>query len=105
MGQETQEWTSDQWKSVLWSDESKSEIFGSTRRVFVDTEKVNDGLYMHGSLREAWRRCDGVGCYAGDTFGDLFITEGALNQHGYHSILQPHAIPSSLCLVGPSFIF
>ena len=55
---------------------------------------------MHGSHREAWRRS-----FAGDTVGDLFKTEGALNQHGYHSILQRHAIASSLLLVGPSLIF
>ncbi|KAI5086166.1 hypothetical protein C0J45_24088, partial [Silurus meridionalis] len=29
------EWTLDQWKSALWSDESKFEIFGSNHRVFV----------------------------------------------------------------------
>ena len=41
------EWTLDQWKSVLWSDESKFEIFGSNRCVFVfDAEKVN-GLILH----------------------------------------------------------
>ncbi|RXN33974.1 C-type lectin domain family 10 member A [Labeo rohita] len=34
------------------------------------------------------------GCFAGDTVGDLFKIEGILNQHGYHSILQRHAIPS-----------
>ena len=45
------------------------------------------------------------GCFAGDTVGDLFKIEGTLNQHGYHSILQQHAIPSGLRLVGPSFIF
>lgn len=45
------------------------------------------------------------GCFAGDTVGDLFKIEGTLNQHGCHSILQRHAISSSLCLVGPSFIF
>ena len=33
------EWTLDQWKSVLWSDESKYEIFGFTRRVFVRHRK------------------------------------------------------------------
>ena len=43
-------------------------------------------------------------CLAGETVGDLFKIEGTLNQHGYHSILQPHAISSGLCLVG-SFIF
>ena len=36
------EWTLDQWKSVLWSDE----IFGTQKRWM-------DGLYMHGSHHEA----------------------------------------------------
>jgi hypothetical protein len=30
-----EQWTLDWWKSVLWSDESKFEIFGSTRCLFV----------------------------------------------------------------------
>ena len=30
-----EQWTLDQWKSVLWSDEYKFEIFGSNRHVFV----------------------------------------------------------------------
>jgi hypothetical protein len=29
------QWTLERWKSVLWSDESKFEIFGSTHLVFV----------------------------------------------------------------------
>ena len=45
------------------------------------------------------------GCFADDTVGDLFKIEGTLNQHGYHSILQRHAIPYGLCFVGSSFIF
>ena len=32
---EHEQWTLDRWKSVLWSDEFKFEIFGSTRRFFV----------------------------------------------------------------------
>ena len=45
------------------------------------------------------------GCFAGDSVGDLFKIQGSLNQHCYHSILQRHAIPSGLRLVGPSFVF
>ena len=30
-----EQWTLDQWKSVLWSDVSKFAIFGSNHRVFV----------------------------------------------------------------------
>ena len=29
------QWTTEKWKKVLWTDESKFEIFGSSRRVFV----------------------------------------------------------------------
>ena len=49
------QWTLDRWKSVLWSDMSKFEIFGSIRRVFVRRR-------VGGSHREGWRkRSDGVG--------------------------------------------
>ena len=44
------------------------------------------------------------GYFSGDTVGDLFQIEGILNQHGYHSILRRHTIPSGLRLAGPSFI-
>ncbi|CAJ0968398.1 unnamed protein product [Ranitomeya imitator] len=36
---EHKEWTLDQWKSVLWFDESKFDIFGSNHRVFVRCRK------------------------------------------------------------------
>ena len=45
------------------------------------------------------------GCFAGERVGDLYQVHGILNQHGYHSILQRHAIPSGLRLVGRSFVF
>jgi len=38
-------WTTSDWNKVLWSDESKFEIFGSKRRVFVRRlagERVSD---------------------------------------------------------------
>ena len=63
-------------------------------------KRWTDRLYMRGG--------GGVmvwGYFAGDTVGDLFKIEDTLNQHGYHSILQWHAILSGSCLVGPSFIF
>lgn len=38
------------------------------------------------------------GCFAGYRVGDLY--RGTLNQNGYQSILQRHAIPSGMRLVG-----
>jgi hypothetical protein len=82
------QWTLDQWKSVLWSDESKFELFGSNRHVFVRRrvgEQMISGCVVptvrHGGVM-VW------GCFAGDTVSDLFAIQGTLNQHGYHSILQ-----------------
>jgi len=45
------------------------------------------------------------GRFAGDIVGDLLKIQGTLNQHGYHIILQQHAIPSGLHFMGPSFVF
>ena len=82
---------------VLWSDESKFELFGSNRRVFVrrsvisacvvPTVKHGEGGVM------VWV------CFAGDTVCDLFYSPGTLNNHGYHIILQQYANPSGLHLV------
>jgi hypothetical protein len=45
------------------------------------------------------------GCFAGDTFCDLFRIQGTFNQYGHHSILQRYAIQSGLGLVKLSFVF
>ena len=48
-----EQWVVDRWKSVLWSDESKFEIFSSNHRVFV-RKRVGERM-----ICEAWRRrCD-----------------------------------------------
>ena len=44
------------------------------------------------------------GSFAGSRVGDLHRVTGTLNQKGDHSILQRHAIPSGLRLVGQGFI-
>ncbi|CAJ0957905.1 unnamed protein product [Ranitomeya imitator] len=77
---EHKEWTLDQWKSVLWSDESKFEIFGSNHRVFVQRRK--DGFYMPGSHREAWRRSANIFRSA------LQIIEGTCTDNRHYSITE-----------------
>ena len=36
--------------------------------------------------------------------GDLHRVQGTLNQHGYHSILQRHAIPSGQRSIGANYV-
>ena len=90
---------------MLWSDESKFEIFGSAEfvRCRVDLQMISACVvptvkHGGGSVMVWW-------CCAGDTVGDLFRIQGTLNQHGYHSILQRYAISFGLSLVGLSFVF
>ena len=96
------QWTLDQWISVLWSNESKFEIFSSNRCVFV-TRGVGERMISACVFPTANHGGGGVrggGCFASDTGCDLFRIQGTFNQHGFHSILQRYAIPSGLGLVG-----
>uniref|UniRef100_A0A1A8N175 Transposable element Tcb1 transposase n=2 Tax=Nothobranchius pienaari TaxID=704102 RepID=A0A1A8N175_9TELE len=99
-------WTTEDWKKVLWTDESKFEIFDSSRRIFV-RRRVGERMvpqcvtstvkYGGGSVM-VW------GIFAVSRVGSLYRVKGPLNQNGYHSILQHHAVPSGMRLVGQWFI-
>ena len=93
-----EQWTLDQWKPVLWCDESKFEILGSIRHFFVGL-RVGERMISACVVPTVKNGGGGVlvwGCFAGETVCDLFTIQGTLNQHGYHSILQQQAIPSGL---------
>ena len=94
-------------KFVLWSDESKFEIFGSNRCVFVRCrvgERIISACVVP-TMKHGGGGVTVCGFFAGDTVCDLFRIQGTLNQHAYHSILQRYAIPSGLRFVGLSFVF
>ena len=91
----------------ICSDESKFVIFGSNCCLFV---RRRVGKRMSSACVVPTVKHGGGGvilweCFAGDTVWDLFRIQGTLNQHGYHSILQRYAIPSSLHLVPLSVVF
>ena len=107
MGKKHKQCTLDRWKSLLWSDDSIFESFGSNLRVFVG-HRVGERM-ISTCVVPTMKHGRGVvmvwGCFAGDTVWDLFRIQGTNNQHGYHSILQRYKIPSGLRLVGLSFVF
>lgn len=99
-------WTVAQWKRVLWTDKSKFEIFGSRRRVYVrrrTSERMIPACVVP-TVKHGGGNVMIWGCFAGDTLGDIYRVPGILNQHGYHSILQRHAIPSGTRLIGDRFV-
>ena len=69
-----EQWTLDRWKSVLWSDESKFEIFVSNRRVFV-RHKVGERMISACVFPTMKHGGGGVmvwGCFDCDTVSHLF---------------------------------
>lgn len=99
-------WTTEDWKKVLWTDESKFQIFGSSRRIFV-RRRVGERMVpqcVTSTVKHGGGSVMVWGCFAGSRVGDLYRVRGTLNQNGYHSILQRHAIPSGMRLIGQRFI-
>lgn len=99
------DWSIEMWKKVLWTDESKFQVFGSNRRVFVrrsDQERMAPQCVVPtvkhgGGSVMVW----GSFCYEG--VGDLVKIDGILNKEGYKSILMDHALPSGRRLIGDNF--
>lgn len=104
---EHKDWTVEQWNRVLWTDESKFELFGTKRRVhirrgihektmkecIVPTVKHGGGSIM------VW----GGMCSSGVI--PLVQIEGIMLKENYHTILTRNALPGGKRLLGPGFIF
>lgn len=100
-------WTADDWKNVLFTDESKFELFGAKRRVYV---RRREGERMMGQCISPTVKHGGGsimvwGCFGNGQVGKLFKIEGKMKKEEYHNILVKHAIPSGLKVIGPSFYF
>lgn len=100
-------WTEDQWKQVLFSDESKFEIFGSNRRQYV-RRKVGERM-ISACIQPTVKHGGGSimvwGCFGGNAVGDLVKIDGIMDSKVYHNILVRHVIPSGIRLIGQEFTF
>ena len=97
-------WTIEQWNKVFWTDKSKFKIFGLNRRIYmwwrVGERAATSISHQPQSVEEVllwW-----VGGRAKS--GICPQMKGKLNQIGYHSKLQHHAIPSGMQLMGQGFV-
>ena len=66
-------WTISQWKTVVWSGESKFELFGNRRRIFV--RRHQNEQYIPQCIMPTVKHGRGSimvwGCFAGHKIGDL----------------------------------
>ena len=89
--------TISQWKTVVWSDESKFELFGNKRRIFVRRHQnehyipqcIVPTVKHEGGSIMVW------GCFAGHKIGDLIRVRGIMKEEQYREILENHTVPSA----------
>ena len=95
-------WTYEQWKKVLWSDEKKFELFNSKRRQHCRRRKgeaLRDDT-IQATVKHGGGSAMFWGCFAGKDVGDIFKIDGIMRKEEYHSILVHHAMPSGKRLFG-----
>ncbi|CAK9824990.1 Transposable element Tc1 transposase [Anthophora retusa] len=101
------DWVLEDWKKVLWTDESKFEVFGSKRRKFVRRSAgeraiescISPTVKHGGGSVMVW------GCFGSTSVGDLVKIDGILNKERYKGILETNALPSGTRLIGENFVF
>ena len=91
-----QNWTEEDWGKVLWSDESKFELFGQRRRIYIGRKTKEKMIpeclvptIKHGGGSVMVR-----GCFSSAGVGDLVKIEGIMKKEKYKTILENNAIPS-----------
>ena len=83
----------DDWKTVFFVDESKFEIHGNNRRIYVrrrpgerlSSQCIKPTVKHGGGNIHVW------GCFSFNGVGDLYRVKGNLDKKQYHSILQRRA--------------
>jgi transposase len=95
-------WTVEQWKQVLWSDEKKFELFNSKRRQYCRRKEGED--LRDDTIQPTVKHGGGSlmfwGCFGNSQVGHLFKINGIMDQHKYHQILVHHAFPSAATIFG-----
>jgi transposase len=91
-----QEWTVEDWKRVIWSDETKINRIGSDGKQWVWKQK-GEGLIereVQGTLKFGGGNIMVWGCMGWNGVGQLAEVEGRMNANQYVDILQNHLLPS-----------
>lgn len=104
---EHRSWTVDDWKKVLWTDESKYEIFGTKRKMYVRRrvgerylpECIQSTVKHGGGNIMVWGSISAAGP------GKIIRINGIMDKKKYHQILIHHGIPSGLRLIGRGFVY
>ena len=95
-------WTKEQWRQILWSDESPFVLrYNRATRVWrTNSEKFQSwamsGTVKHDQKIMVW------GCFSSLGVGNLHLIDGIMDKHQYKSILENQMLPSARRLFGDS---
>ena len=100
-------WSPDDWSKVLWSDESRFQLFQSDGRVYV-RRCVNEEFAEKCVVPSVKHGGTGImvwGCMSSAGVGDLVRVVGSMDAVAYIAVLDNHLLPSAHRLIGTEFLF
>ena len=102
-----QNWTEEDWGKELWTDESKFELFGQRRRIYIKrtTKEKMIPECLVPTIKHGGGSVMVWGCFSSAGVGDLVKIEGIIKKEQYKTILENNAIPSGLRTIGRGFVF
>lgn len=96
------------WENVLWTDESKLELFGKSHQLYVHRRK-NEAFKEKNTIPTVKHGGGSVmfwGCFAAPGTGCLESVQGTMKSQDYQGILERNVLPSvrKLCLSRRSWV-
>ncbi len=88
-------WTESKWKSFLWSDKSKCDIFvGNHSRRVLQAKEEGDLSACHQRSVQKPASLMVWGCISAYGMGSLHVLEGTMNAERYIKVLEQHMLPT-----------
>ena len=102
-----QHWTQEDWSKVLWSDESKFNLFSSDGIKYVrrPVNRRNDVRYQVPTIKHGGGSVMVWGCFSNKGVGPLVRIDGIIDQLVYREILKNHMLPFAHEELSRSWIF
>lgn len=100
-------WTRTEWSQVLWSDESKYNLFGSDGVKYVRHPVGSrfDPKYQTPTMKHSGGSVIVWGCFSGRGIGPLRRIQGIMDRYQYEDILEKTMRPFALGSMGRAFVF
>ena len=104
---EHKNWMVEEWNRVLWSDESKFEIFGNKCRSFVHRlvgERMLEQCTMQ-TIKHGGGNIMVFGCFGCGQVGSIAKIDRKMSKEVYLKILKEHVLVCGTELIGERFVF